>query len=300
LHVAEVDSAKRWGRQESGAEQKYYSSLPTPYSLERSNLNLVYLNGSYLRPQEAYLPISDRGLAYGDGVFTTIKVLGGVPLFLGKHLKRLTRDAYAIHLAAPVEEVEAACFGLVSRLEMEDGVIKVILTRGSGPRGLSTRNVEEPSVVVSASGLPGPRPALRAISVPDDRGPLAAHKTLNYLPNIIALRRAEEAGCGEAVFTRDGLLLEATTSNVVGEMEGSLLSPPLGGRVLGGVAREVLLEEGAIREGDLPADVSGPLYCLNSVRGIEPVVELDGRPLRSDANIRSLLARVLARWSHFR
>jgi hypothetical protein len=106
---------------------------------------------------------------------------------------------------APLGEVEAACFGLVSRLGLDDEVLKVVLTRGGGPRGLSTRNVEGPSVVVSASGLPGPRPALRAISVSDDRGALAVHKTLNYLPNIIALRRAEEAGCGEAVFARDGL-----------------------------------------------------------------------------------------------
>jgi branched-subunit amino acid aminotransferase/4-amino-4-deoxychorismate lyase len=263
-------------------------------------LSLVYLNGSYLPPEEARLPVSDRGLAYGDGVFTTMKVSGGAPLFLGKHLERLVRDSAAIHLAAPVGEVEAACFGLVSRLGMEDGVLKVVLTRGSGPRGLSMRNVEGPSVVVSASGLPGPRPALCAISVPDDRGPLAAHKTLNYLPNIIALRQAEEAGCQEAVFAYDGLLLEATTSNLIGEVEGSLLSPPLGGRVLGGVAREVLLEEGVVREGDLPADLSGPLYCLNSVRGIEPVIELDGRPLRSDAKIRSLLDGVLARRSHLK
>jgi branched-subunit amino acid aminotransferase/4-amino-4-deoxychorismate lyase len=94
-------------------------------------------------------------------------------------------------------------------------------------------------------------------------------------------------------------LLEATTSNLVGEVGGSLLSPPLGGRVLGGVVREVLLEEGVVREGDLPADVSGPLYCLNSVRGIEPVVELDGWALRSDTEIQSLLDGVLARRSRF-
>ena len=263
-------------------------------------MNLVYLNGSYLPQEEACLPVADRGLAYGDGVFTTMKVSGGVPQFLRKHLERLTRDAAAIRLAAPVGEVEVACFGVVSRLGLKDGVIKVVLSRGSGPRGLSTRNVEGPSVVVSASRLPGPRPALRAISVPDDRGPLAAHKTLNYLPNIIALQRAEEAGCEEAVFAHGGLLLEATTSNLVGEVEGILLTSPLEDRVLGGVAREVLLEEGAVREGNLLADVSGPLCCLNSIRGIEPVVELDGRPLRSDAKFRSRLDGVLARRSEFR
>ena len=87
-------------------------------------MNLVYLNGSYLPQEEACLPVADRSLAYGDGVFTTMKVSGGVPQFLRKHLERLTRDAAAIRLAAPVGEVEAACFGVVSRLGLKDGVIK--------------------------------------------------------------------------------------------------------------------------------------------------------------------------------
>lgn len=224
-----------------------------------------------------------------------MKVSGGRPLFLEKHLGRLARDAAAVRLAAPVGEVEAACLGLISRLGMEEGVLKVILTRGIGPRGLSTRGVSGPTVVVSGSGLPGPRPPLRAIAVPDERGALAAHKTLNYLPNVLALGRAEEAGCEEAIFVRGGLLLEATVSNLIGEVEGRLLTPPLDGGVLGGVAREVLLEEGVIEEGDLPANASGPLYCVNGVRGVEPVAGLDGRSLRLDSLIRGFLDGVLDR-----
>ena len=258
-------------------------------------MSLVYLNGSYLPPEEARLPVANRGLAYGDGVFTTMKVSGGAPQFLEKHLRRLGRDAAAIGLSAPLGEVEAACFGLVSRLRMEDGVLKATLTRGTGPRGLSMRNVvTAPTVIVSTSALLEPRPPLRAISVPDERGALAAHKTLNYLPNVLAVQRAEEAGCEEAIFVRDGMLLEATAANLVGEVEGRLLTPPLWGRVLGGIVREVLLEEGVVFEGDLPADISGPLYCTNSVRGIEPIAELNGRSLRSDPETRNLLDEILA------
>ena len=258
------------------------------------HLSLVYLNGSYLSPEEARLPIIDRGLAYGDGVFTTMRVSGGVPQFLERHLRRFGRDAAAIGLPAPHGEVEAACFGLIFRLEIEDGVLKAILTRGTGARGLSTRSVAAPTVIVSASTLPEIRRPLRAISVPDERGALAAHKTLNYLPNVLAVKQAEEAGCEEAVFVHDGMLLEATASNLVGVAEDRLLTPPLGGRVLGGVAREVLLEESVILEGALPADISGPLYCINSVRGVEPVAKLDGRPLRFEPKTRKLLDKILA------
>lgn len=260
-------------------------------------MNLVYLNGSYLPPEEALLPVTDRGFTYGDGVFTTIKVSEGEPLSLEKHLARLVRDTAAIRLAAPIREVEAACLGLVSRLGMESGLLKAVLTRGVGRRGLSTKNVSGPTILVSASALPPPRPPLRALTVPDERGPLAAHKTLNYLPNVLALGRAEEVGRDEAIFVRDGLLLEATVSNLIGDVDGRLLTPPLGGRVLGGVVREVLLEEGVISEGYLPQSISGPLYCINSVRGAEPVAELDGRPLRTDPKLAVRLDEALTRRS---
>lgn len=257
-------------------------------------MNLVYLNGIYLSAEEARIPVTDRGLAYGDGVFTTIKVSRAEPRFLDWHLERLARDAKRLFITAPpAGELEGACRGLVSRLEMEDGVLKVTVTRGSGGRGPSTKYVFGPTVIVAASSLPEARPALRAITVPDDRGPLAAHKTLNYLPNVLALRRAEAAGCDEALFVRDGALLEATVSNLVGLYEGRLLTPPLDGGVLDGVARRALLENGTVGEGAFPPSVPGPLYCINSVRGVEVVAELDGRRLVGETDSLRLLRDAL-------
>ena len=67
--------------------------------------------------------------------------------------------------------------------------------------------------------------------------------------------------------------------------------------MLGGVIREVLLEECAIFEGDLPEGIAGPLYCINSVRGVATVVQLDDRPLPSDPEVQALLDEVLSRRS---
>lgn len=253
-------------------------------------MSLVYLNGSYVPTEKACVPVTDRGLAYGDGVFTTIRVSGGNPCFLSWHLERLLRDAAAQYLTAPmVEEIEDACRGLISRLDVEEGVVKITMTRGVGGRGPSTGNAGDPTVIVTASDLPEHRPPLRAITVPDARGPLAAHKTLNYLPNVLALHQAEAAGCDEALFVREGRLVEATVSNLVGVVEGALRTPPLDETVLGGVARRALLEAGAIREGDLPSGLAGPLYCVNNVRGVEEVVELDGRQMAQDPELHELL-----------
>jgi branched-chain amino acid aminotransferase len=257
-------------------------------------LDLVYLNGSYLPPEEALVPVTDRGFAYGDGVFTTIKVLGSNPLFLDRHLARLGRDADAINLPAPLDEVESAIWGLVGKLGLGDGVLKATLTRGTGGRGPSPKNAAgPPTVVVSASSLPAPRPPLAAISVPDERGSLASHKTLNYLPNVLTLAQAEAAGCEEAIFSRDGLLLEGTVSNLIGAVGNRLITPPLSEGVLGGVAREVLLEGGVATEGPLPLETDGPLYCVNAVRGVEPVAALDGRTLRRKPETEDLIKKAL-------
>ena len=257
-------------------------------------MSLVYLGGSYLSADEARISVADRGLTYGDGVFTTIKVSGGDPHFLAWHLDRLREDASKIYIGPPsVGMLADACRGLISHLGLENGVLKVIVTRGAGGRGPSTRNADEPTVLVTASELPAPRPPLHAITVSNTRGPLAAHKTLNYLPNVLALREAEVAGCDEALFLRDGHLLEGTVSNLVGVSGGALLTPSLDGKTLPGIARRALLQAGIAREGALPEDLEGPLYCVNSVRGVEAVADLDGRPLVQEEAIQTSLEEAL-------
>jgi branched-chain amino acid aminotransferase len=257
-------------------------------------LSLAYVNGEFLPIQEASVSVLDRGFAYGDGVFTTIKVAGGTPLLLSWHLERLELDATALFIPAPApEELEEVCCGLVERLGMEEGVVKIVLTRGVGERGLSARGAGDPTVVITASVPPIPRPPLRAVTLPDRRGSLVVHKTLNYLPNILALRQAELAGCEEAVFVKDGSLLESTVSNLVGLVDGELITPASNGDILCGVARRRLLESGTVAEGRLAIDTRGPLYCVNAVRGVEVVAELDGRRLRKESCLERALRETL-------
>jgi branched-subunit amino acid aminotransferase/4-amino-4-deoxychorismate lyase len=249
-------------------------------------LSLAYVNGDILTAEEATVSIFDRGLAYGDGCFTTLRVSGGKPLLLEHHLERLRRDAWALYIEPPPQdELSGVCDEIIRHNPLAGGVVKLILTRGPAGRGPSTRGATKTTVVATVSELPPPRGPIRAVTLPDDRGPLAIHKTLNYLPNVLALRKAEEAGCEEAIFGREGSLIESVSSNLVGEVSGTLLTPPLDGRVLPGVIRRVLLESGAVEEGELPQDMEGPLYCVNSVRGVEAVRELDGRPLKRDSAI---------------
>ena len=255
-------------------------------------MNLVWLNGEYLPAEQARVSVFDRGLAYGDGAFTTLRVGKGEPLLLDRHLARLRRDLESLYIPPPdAGELEAACRGLIQRLELREAVLKITVTRGPGGRGPLPPEEPSPTTFVSASQLPPPRAPLRAVTVPDERGALSRHKTLNYLPSVLALREAHQRGAEEAIFARDGLLAEASVSNLLG-LDGEELVTPAPG-VLPGVAREALLDSGVAGEGNVPADTRGPLYCVNSVRGVEAVSELDGRGLIQDSRVEARLVEAL-------
>lgn len=257
------------------------------------SFDLVWLDGEYLPASEARVSVFDRGLAYGDGAFTTLRVGGGEPLLLERHLQRLARDLVALYIPPPdAGTLEAACRGLVERLGLTDAVLKVTVTRGSGGRGPAPPEEPEPVAFVIASPLPSPRSPLRTLTVPDERGAISRYKSLAYLANVLALRDARSRGCDEAIFTRNGALVEATVSNLVGSVDGVLRTPVADG-LLPGIARAVLLESGEVEEGEIPEDIPGPLYCVNAVRGVEVVAELNGRTLARDAETGARLTGAL-------
>ena len=257
------------------------------------SFDLVWLDGGYVPASEARVSVFDRGLAYGDGAFTTLRVGGGAPLLLDRHLARLGRDLEALYIPSPAPgEIEAACRGLAQRLGLTDAVLKITVTRGQGGRGPTLPEEPKPTAFVTASPLPAPRGPLRAVTTSDERGTLSRHKSLNYLASVLALREARERGFDEAIFTHGGALAEATVSNLVGLEDGSLRTPDADG-LLPGIARGVLLESGEVEEGELPAATRGPLYCVNAVRGVEAVAELDGRTLARDAEAETRLVAAL-------
>ncbi len=95
-------------------------------------------NGQLLPADAPVVKLNDRGFAYGDGLFETIRRRGGAPLFFARHVARL-RDGLA-QLGFPQLQWDetallARCRRVIAANALTDGVLKVILTRGAGPRG---------------------------------------------------------------------------------------------------------------------------------------------------------------------
>lgn len=240
------------------------------------------------------LPVADRGLHYGDGLFETISLRQGAPCLWSEHLARLRLGAE--RLAIPLPDAELL---LRECRELANGVIagvaKLILTRGSGGRGYRPPHHPRPSRIFLLYPQPA-RPALAfrtGVAVRwcetrlGENPPLAGIKHLNRLEQVLA--RAEwdaDAGaeaCAEGLMCDcRGRVIAGTMSNLFVYARGRLLTPRLDTCGVSGTARALVLRLAPpaglpVVETDLyPVDLVAAegLFLTNAVNGIWPIRRL--------------------------
>jgi 4-amino-4-deoxychorismate lyase len=242
------------------------------------------------------LATDERGLAYGDGLFETMRIDRGRVPWWSRHCARLADDACRLGIVPPrMSWLDARIAEVVAGVDM--GVVKLLLTRGAGGRGyLPPEGLEHTVVfsvhdlpVCSAGGLDVVWSRIRLAAQPA----LAGIKHLNRLEQVLARREAAAAGADEALMLdADGQVVCATSGNVVVLHDGCWLTPPVTASGVAGVCRGWLIEQGLVRESALlPAQVvaAKAVFLCNAVRGILPVARLDGRGLPPDPAIDSII-----------
>lgn len=201
----------------------------------------VMLDGQLMRAGEAMIPASDDGLVRGDGAFDAFLVRGGRPFARRAHLDRLERSCQALALPCPRAEVEADVDRLLAVAPDGDVVIRVILTRGG--RRLCRLESRGDSDALT-------RPVRLAPVVYDPSVVLNGVKTLSYAANMLASRRAQDAGFDEALLVRsDGTVLEGPTCSIFWAREGRLYTPALGTGILASITRRAILDHLTVEEG---------------------------------------------------
>ncbi len=255
----------------------------------------VYLNGRYLPADEACVPVTDRGLLFGDSVYEVIPAYAGAPFRAAEHLDRLQRSLDAIRLPNPMSrEAWLEMIGtLCDTCGAVDHSIYIQVTRGAYP-GRAHRPPEtlRPTVIAFTQPIPErdpriPEQGIRAITLADIRWHRCDIKSTNLLANVLAQAQALESGADDAIFIRDGIAREGTASNLFIVLDGLLITPPNSDELLPGITRELVLElareagiahaEASIREADLRR--AGEIWLTSSTREIAPVVMLDGAPV---------------------
>lgn len=169
--------------------------------------------------------------------------------------------------------------------------IRIVVTRGTGPISIDTRHSSDPLLVVFVQPLVLPsqahyREGIRACIVQADASAAgkAGLKTGNYLPNIMALRRAIEREGQDAILCNQaGQVTEAATSNLFMVKEGALYTPNLEAGLLPGITRSKVIELAKVLQLPLqvqaitPQELRGAeeIFLTSSVRGLMPVSWLD-------------------------
>jgi len=276
---------------------------------------MVFLNGRFVPERDAVVSVFDRGFLYGDGLFETMRIRGGVPFRWDDHTRRLEAGAKLLNIRLPcsVSELRERVGELVHLNAMPESLLRVTLSRGTGPRGYSPHGADCPTLVMSLHPAPDMEsthpPKWRAITasfrLPANER-LAQFKTCNKLTQIMARAEADRAGVDEALLLNtDGEVVEASSSNLFWIQHGTVCTPPLSSGILAGVTRMVVfeicgrmsvpLQETTITGAELRA-MEGVFLSLSS-RGVVELVELDKHPLRQSplvARLRNAYASELA------
>jgi D-alanine transaminase len=199
---------------------------------------IAYVNGRYLPLQSAAVAAEDRGYQFADGVYEVIKVLGGEPRDLERHLDRLARSHAALEIAPPMTRraLESVLRETLRRNQLSNALLYVQVTRGSAPRNHLFPRRARPSLVVTVRrpAFPGEREREEGVGVitrPDLRWGRCDIKSISLLPNVLARQSAAAAGCREAwLVDGEGSVTEGSASNAyIVDAGGRLITHPLGG-----------------------------------------------------------------------
>lgn len=230
----------------------------------------------------------DRGLAYGDGVFRTLRTESGQPMWWADHYARLEADCSALMLDCPEQNTlrDEVC----RVAETGQGVVKIILTRGVGVRGYAVPEANATTRVVLASAMPQHAKSFddiraRWCELKLARQPrLAGVKHLNRLENVLARAEWDEPDIFEGLLCDDqGAIVSGVMSNVFWAKQGELSTPDLSQCGVAGVARMRLLRAAA-RQGIrvhvdrfTPDDLlaADEVMICNSLIGVRRVARLD-------------------------
>ena len=262
---------------------------------------------------------SDRGLCYGHGLFETIRCLivdGSVsaPLW-SRHMARLLEGCRRLHI--PISEEQLAPLveqrnRLLAQAGYSSAIIKIIVTAGAGGRGYTMPDTVAPTVIIQVhewvdevATAPGIK-----IRTCDYRLPLnstlAGIKHLNRLDQVMARAEWSDTAIAEGLMLdAEGYLVEGTMTNLFAVIDGQLITPKLDRCGVAGVMRAFLIDAAeaagmAVSEQRLlPAVLAtaSEFFLCNSLRGILPVTEWQGRTFEVGSTTCQLQAAVAALWA---
>jgi len=255
---------------------------------------MVFLNGKFLPIEQAMVPVLDRGFIFGDGVYELVPVYSRVPFRIDEHLRRLERSLAEVKIrnpytAAQWKEIIAR---LIGEQAFDDQGVYLQVTRGVAKRDHAFPKDVEPTVFIMSNPLVSPPRELvekgaAAVSAADYRWLRCDIKSISLIGNCLLRQVSADAGAAETIMFRDGMLTEASASNVFIVKGGTIRSPAKSKLILPGITYDVVVELAQaagmpvefaeISEAEVRA--ADEVWITSSSKEVLAITELDGKPV---------------------
>jgi branched-chain amino acid aminotransferase len=228
---------------------------------------LACVDGVLTPAEEARIPVTDEGLVRGDGAFEVIRLYGGIPFALDRHLTRLAGSAEGLRLGLDIAAVREDIELILGECAEDDELVRVMVTRG-GRRITLLETL--PPVAESCS--------LGQVTYSPPRL-LDGIKSLSYAANMLATRLARERGFDEALLvTPHERVLECPTASFFAVRDGAVLTPPLSEHILDSITRALVIEVAGASEEPLTAtdlETIDEAFLASSVVEVLPVRRIE-------------------------
>ncbi|MFZ5668431.1 MAG: aminotransferase class IV [Pseudomonadota bacterium] len=241
------------------------------------------------------IPLDDRGLLLGDGLFETILVKDGRLVLFDAHIARLQSGCVTLGLPAPdAGDALALCSDFIAQSGSTRGrhALRLTLTAGSGGRGLERPAAPEPVLFAAVSPHVRPDEPAHLVTSEVRRNPAAPSgrlKTLSYIDNVFARREAAPA---EALMLNLAEEIACcAAANIFWVRSGRIFTPGLDCGALDGIMRRQVMAAAAVEEVRAPRallETADAIFITSSLIGVRAVASLDGVPVKRHAAVERL------------
>ena len=258
---------------------------------------IVFLNNEFIDKEKAHISPDDRGFYFADGVYEVIRCFKGNFFCFEDHMERLKRSLSETRINFKgIDTLFSVCKNLVSQNNLEGKYADIYLqiTRGVHRR---THNFPagdiSPTVYIYAyernPSVKDMKRGVKAITRPDIRWLHCDIKSVSLLPNILLFQEASEKNAKECIFIRNGVVTEASHSNVLAVKTNVVFTHPDCNLILAGITKNVVfkickdlgiyIKESPIREEDIYE--LNELFVVGTGNDILPVVQLNNKVINN-------------------
>ncbi|MBQ9979606.1 MAG: aminotransferase class IV [Oscillospiraceae bacterium] len=272
---------------------------------------LAYYNGKIGTLDEISIPVKDRSVYFGDGIYDATMSRNGKIVFLDEHIDRFFNSARLLEIELPYtkEELRVLLLDLVKKVDAEEMFVYWQASRGTAQRSHEYPKGVKANLLITIWPKKATRPNCdqKLMTAEDIRFQLCNIKTLNLIPSVMASQRAAEHGCDETVFHRGNIVTECAHSNVSILKDGVFITHPADNHILPGIARAHLIKN--CKELGIP--VEERLFTVEELYNADEIItsssgkpacaakELNGQPCggKDGATLKRLFDAVIAEFA---